>query len=340
MRRLPIYILGFFLVAIAASVLIYLRLLDVPANFQSETATFTVVKGQGVKSIAQELQDQKLIRYPLVFKIEVKLRGAQNSFFPGTYTIVKNVSIRDIITKLTAKPNVEEVVIRIREGWTSQEIAEALQNSGVMTSEAFLIAAQARDSRTVAPNQYYEFLVDKPATATLEGYLFPDTYRFFKSTTPDQVVQKLLDTFSEKVVTSLQDQISASKHSVFQIVTLASIIEKEVKSDADRRIAAGIFWKRLELGMPLQSDATVNFVTGKQALQPTNTDLSVDSLYNTYKHPGLPPGPIDNPSFSAIRAAVTPEETSYLYFLTKPDGTTVFSKSYEEHLANKRKYLN
>jgi UPF0755 protein len=209
-----------------------------------------------------------------------------------------------------------------------------------MSAAAFLIAANATDSRTVAPGQNYEFLIDKPQSATLEGYLFPDTYRFYKSATPDQVVQKLLDTFGEKVILPLQDQITESKHTIFQIITLASIIEKEVKSDADRRIAAGIFWKRLELGMPLQSDATVNYITGKQALQPTNADLSTDSLYNTYKYPGLPPGPIDNPSFSAIRAVVNPEETSYLYFLTKPDGTTVFSKTYEEHLANKKRYLN
>ena len=244
-----------------------------------------------------------------------------------------------VIEILTTKPDADEVTVRIPEDVTAKEIAAILEQAGVLSASDFFTAVETTDSRTVAPDSTYDFLRDKPTTANLEGYLFPDTYRFFKRATPAHVVKKFLDNFEAKVASTVLGDIRASGHTVFEVVTLASIVDKEVRTDTDRRIAAGIFWKRIEIGMALQSDATVNYVTGKQALQPTNVDLSVGSPYNTYQNRGLPPYPIGNPSLSAIRAVANPEASPYLYFLHKPDGTTVFSKTYEEHVANKQKYL-
>ena len=120
---------------------------------------------------------------------------------------------------------------------------------------------------------------------------------------------------------------------------MASILEDELRTDRDRAKAADLFWRRLDIGMALQSDATVNYVTGKGRAQPSIEDTKVDSPYNTYKYPGLPPGPIGNPGVSAIRAAVSPEPNTFLYYLSAPDGTTYFAETYEQHLANKAKYL-
>ena len=149
----------------------------------------------------------------------------------------------------------------------------------------------------------------------------------------------MLDNFEVKFTDQMKEDAKNGNMSIYEIVTLASIIEKEVRTEEDRKIVAGIFYDRLNNNVGLQSDATVNYVTGKQALQPSADDIEVDSPYNTYKYRGLPPGPISNPSLSAIKAAIYPEKSDYFYFLTKQDGTTVFSKTYEEHLENKRKFL-
>jgi UPF0755 protein len=337
-KRITISIVAALLVASISAVTIFYRMVGAPGPLAAEKQV-TIVSGMGVKLIAKQLQAEGVIAQPFIFETTAALDGARSNFQAGTFTIPTRASVSKVIEILTAKPDADEVTVRIPEDATAKEIAAILDQAGVLSAADFLTAVGTTDSRTVAPDSTYDFLRDKPTTANLEGYLFPDTYRFFKRATAAHVVKKFLDNFEAKVAATVLSDIRASGHSVFEAVTLASIIDKEVKTDTDRRIAAGIFWKRIEIGMALQSDATVNYVTGKQALQPTNVDLSVSSPYNTYQNKGLPPGPIGNPSLSAIRAVANPETSAYLYFLHKPDGTTVFSATYEEHVANKEKYL-
>ncbi|MEK7518489.1 MAG: endolytic transglycosylase MltG [Patescibacteria group bacterium] len=337
-RRIILGIVAAILVAGISLVIIFFRLTGAPGPL-AEAKQVTIVSGMGVKLIAQQLQADGVIARPFIFETTAALDGVRSSFQAGTFTIPARVSVSKVIEILTTKPDADEVTVRIPEDVTAKEIAAILEQAGVLSASDFFTAVETTDSRTVAPDSTYDFLRDKPTTANLEGYLFPDTYRFFKRATPAHVVKKFLDNFEAKVASTVLGDIRASGHTVFEVVTLASIVDKEVRTDTDRRIAAGIFWKRIEIGMALQSDATVNYVTGKQALQPTNVDLSVGSPYNTYQNRGLPPGPIGNPSLSAIRAVANPEASPYLYFLHKPDGTTVFSKTYEEHVANKQKYL-
>ena len=149
----------------------------------------------------------------------------------------------------------------------------------------------------------------------------------------------MLDNFSQKLEGNLTSKILAQKKSIFEIITLASIIEKEVRNPEDMKMVADIFYKRLNKGMALQSDATVNYITGKGLLQPTLADTQIDNRYNTYKYPGLSLGPISNPGLSAIIAAIEPNSNPYYYFLTTKDGAVIYSKTYEEHLRNKAKYL-
>ncbi len=337
-KRTILSIVAALLIAGISAVIVFFRMVGAPGPLASAQQV-TIASGMGVKGIAKQLQADGVIAHAFIFETTAALDGARNSFQAGTFTIPAAASVSSVIKILTAEPDADEVKVRIPEDATAQEIAAILDQAGVLPAADFLAAVETTDSRTVAPESTYDFLRDKPATANLEGYLFPDTYYFYKRATPAHVVKKFLDTFETKVASTVLSDIRASGHTVFEAVTLASIIDKEVKTDADRRIVAGIFWKRIQIGMPLQSDATVNYVTGKQALQPTNVDLSTNSPYNTYQNRGLPPGPIGNPSLSAIRAAANPEASSYLYFLHKPDGTTVYSATYEEHLANKQKYL-
>lgn len=337
-KRIILSTIAALLVAGISAVVVFFRLAGAPGP-HAETKAVTIVSGTGVKLIAQQLQDDGVIAHPFVFELTAALDGARSSFQAGTFTIPAHASVSKVIDQLTAKPDADEVTVRIPESATAKEIATLLDSAGVIDAASFLAAVATTDSRSVAPDSTYDFLRDKPATASLEGYLFPDTYRFFKRASAAHVVKKFLDTFEAKVAATVLSDIRASGHTVFEAVTMASIVDREVRTDTDRRIAAGIFWKRIQIGMALQSDATVNYVTGKQALQPTNVDLSTSSPYNTYQNRGLPPGPIGNPSLSAIRAVANPQASPYLYFLHKPDGATVFSKTFEEHVANKEKYL-
>lgn len=337
-KRIAFHISYSAIIVLALLVLWFIRAVDAPGP-QPEAATFSIAEGEGVSVIADRLAENKLIASPFIFKVHVFFDGARSNFLVGDFAIPPAASTRTIVNLLTTTPEPEEVSVRIPESATAKEIADILEKAGVLSAQDFLAAVSTTDSRTVAPGRTYDFLRDKPNTATLEGYLFPDTYRFFTKATAAHVVQKFLDNFEAKVSSTILADIRQQGRTIFDVITLASIVDQEVRTDVDRRIAAGIFLERLKIGMPLQSDATVNYVTGKQALQPTNADLSTDSPYNTYKNKDLPPGPIGNPSLSAIRATANPQASAYLYFLTKPDGTTVFSKTYDEHLANKRAYL-
>lgn len=310
-----------------------------PMSSTSQPLYFTVAKGDGVKDIAAHLKDQGLIRNTLAFEVYTYVKGATSGYTDGIFSLDKDMTIRDIFQALTSGQDVPEVNITLLEGWTAADMGAYLEKQGIVSTADFEAAANVHDSRSIITDKTYGFLSDRPASATLEGYLFPDTYRVYKTTTASQIVEKMLDNFDDKFTEQMKSDAGKGNMSIYQIVTLASIIEKEVRSDTDRKLVAGIFYDRLNQGVALQSDATVNYATGNSSLQPTADELNVNSLYNTYQHTGLPPGPICNPSLSSIMAAIYPTKSDYFYFLTKPDGTVVYSATYEEHLENKQKYL-
>lgn len=233
--------------------------------------------------------------------------------------------------KIIARP---EKVITIIEGWNLKQIDGYLKKEGVATDKAI------SDFRVGDYKADYDFLADAPAKADLEGYLFPDTYRIFASTTADEIVVKMLNNFAAKVSPEMMTEISRQKKTLHQVVTMASVVEKEVTSKNDMKIVAGIFWDRIKNGQALQSCATLAYVLGENKPQYTYEDTQIKSSYNTYINQGLPPGPIANPGLNAISGSIYPTYTNYNYFLSRPDtGETVFSATYEEHTANKQKYL-
>jgi UPF0755 protein len=183
-------------------------------------------------------------------------------------------------------------------------------------------------------------LAAKPAGTSLEGYLFPDTYRLFKKATPGEIVGELAANLERRLEgAGLAEKIAASGHSLHEILTLASIVEREVRSPEDRRLVADIFWRRLAAGLALQADSTVNYATGKSVAAASAEDLKTASRFNTYRYPGLPPGPICNPGLSAIRAVLEPEPNRYWFFLTDDEGQVHYAATFEEHTQNKARYL-
>jgi UPF0755 protein len=328
-------ILLFCLLIILIGVSYFFYFLNTPNSNNSETKKFIVTQGLGSTKISQELKKQGLIKNDILFELYLWFNGTSSRLLPGEYWLQQNLT-PEALAKLLSQGTGEtkETTLTFIEGWNSQEIAQYLANKNFGSAKDFFAIIQKKADWW----DQYQFLASKPRNLDLEGYLFPDTYRVYRDASLESIVQKMLDNFNKKLTPELVTEINKQQKTVHEIITLASIIEKEVSNDNDRKLVADIFYKRLEKGIGLQSDATVNYVTGKSTTRPSAQDLAVDSPYNTYKYKGLPPGPISNPGISAILAAIYPTSNPYFYFLTTPDGKVIYSKAYQEHLQAKAQY--
>ncbi len=308
------------------------RELFISVSQQAEEEYFEIKKGQSVKDIAFSLKNAGLIRNPWVFIGYLTYKGTTGELIAGDYLLKENMNLVEIAEVLTSGETAQKK-ITIPEGWQIKEIADYLDKEGIVEKEDF-IAATKKDYE-------FDFLKDKPRDLDLSGYLFPDTYSLPYKVTAEEIVLKMLFNFDKKLDSNLRKEIKNSGKTIFEVLTLASIVEKEVSKDSDRTIVAGIFYKRLENDMKLEADATINFITGKNNPQSSLEDIKIDSPYNTYLYKGLPPGPICNPGLLAIKAVIYPKETNYLFYLNRQDtGETIFSETYEEHLEAQRKYLD
>lgn len=275
-----------------------------PLDKTSKTKTlFSIEKGEGSKEIGMHLEEQRFIRSSTAFRFYVLATFAFHTLKAGDYELSSSMSLPEIAQKI-ASGDIAKQTLTIIEGWNRNDIAQYLQEQGIP------------GGKELAGSQY----------ADLEGYLFPDTYIVKKEAILEDVITIMRETFDKKAENPSKD-----------IVTMASLIEKEVRSQEDKRMVSGILWKRLKIGMPLQVDATITYLTGKERV--SNGDTKIDSPYNTYRYRGLPIGPIANPGLESIQAALNPQESPYLYYLSSSEGKTIFSKTLEEHNKAKAKYL-
>lgn len=299
-----------------------------PLSKSAEIKIFKIEKGQSAKTIADNLVKAGLIENSFTFRLYVFFALSQYALKSGEYEFSLAMSIREIADAIIFG-GTNEVLITIPEGFSLKQTEERL------------VAAKLVKPGEVVNYKFIEkippILSDKPKLASLEGYLFPDTYRFFKDALLSDIVSKMVTNFDDKMAPDLEIAISQSKYNLYQTITMASLIEKEVKSDADREIVSGILWKRLKAGIPLQVDATLVYITGRKEIY--DVDKKINSPYNTYYYRGLPKGPIANPGLSAIRAAIFPKASPYWYYLSAKDGATIFSENLEEHNRNKAVYL-
>ncbi|MAF13944.1 MAG: hypothetical protein CMI53_03555 [Parcubacteria group bacterium] len=308
---------------------------NTPVSSSSEMIEFIVEPGWGSTKISQELKAKELIRSERVFQYYAWRTGLGSRLQDGEYFLNKNLNIKEIAQILSRGAGAtKEITLTFIEGWSNEEIAGYLEEKGIAQSKEFFAVIQKKADWWDS----YDFLISRPRSADLEGYLFPDTYRVFRDASIKDIVQKMLDNFDTKLTDDIQNEIKRQGKTIHDILTLASIIEKEVANDKDRKIVADIFYKRLEAGVALQADSTVNYASGASNARSSAKDLEIDSLYNTYKYRGLPPGPITNPSLSSILAAVYPEKNPYWYFLTTPKGEAIYNVTFEEHIEDKNKY--
>ncbi len=304
------------------------------ASPSNEEKRVVIPPGNGLRFIAATLEKSEVMNNSLAFMTYVVITGSRDELQAGVYKIPENSSVVEITRQLkSGVGSGEEVFITFPEGWTSDQVQTALVQDDINVSD---FENALKNNALVEEDS---FLLDgKPDNTTWEGFLYPDSYYIYTGRSSEDVIEKMLANMEEKITPEIQTQVKQSGYSLYEVVTLASIVEKELRTSEERKIGAGIFLQRLEDGYPLQSDATVNYVTKKKTTQPTYEDLEVESEYNTYKYKGLPPGPICNPSLNSITAVLNPTETEYYYFLTTPEGTAKFSNTYQEHLQKKSQY--
>jgi UPF0755 protein len=311
----------------------------------SANVLFVVNAGDGPRTIAAGLEQAGLIRSERLFLLTVWSRGSRGDFAAGTFELSPSMTTREIERTLSqGEPVSNERSITVLEGWTLDDIAAYLERENVAAADAFHAetgrsAAFARPGELPDWNSSFDFLRGRPESATLEGYLFPDTYRIYVGSDAKAVVRRLLQNFGAKLTPELRAEIGRSGRELHEIITMASVIEREVHGDEDRRLVSDIFWKRVGAGMGLQADSTVNYVTGRNKPAVSYKETQIDSPWNTYKYRGLPAGPIGNPGMSAILAALRPEPNPYWYFLTDRQGNVHYARTIDEHNANKAKYL-
>lgn len=314
--------------------------LDVSAaSVSSEPVTFTVKDSESSSSVADRLQQAGLIRSATYFKLKMRLTNSDSKLKAGTYTLHQGMSINEIIDAITGAnaSAVKVIEVRFQEGWRAEEYADKLVQVGLIsTPDQFMNAVKANTWN-------YDFLNSRPSNASLEGYLFPDTYQFRADATPDDIINTLLQTFNTRVPPDLRSRAQALGYNFNQVMIIASIVEREAAVPSERPIIASVYYNRLKQNMPLQADPTVQYAVGQPGNwwpQITQADIDKSSPYNTYSSPGLPPGPICNPSLASIEAALNPAQTNYLYFVAKNDGsgTHAFATTYQEQLQNIQKY--
>jgi UPF0755 protein len=297
-----------------------------------------------VTGIAETLESHGMIKNAKVFKYYVKLKN-EGGFMAGDYQLSPSMDIPEIVSRLKTGKVLAHASFKITipEGQQLQEIAAALAKATNQDEAAVLNKLNDQEYIKTLMAKYPDLLTDEILNSSvkypLEGYLFPATYPFYKpNPTVEEIVMAMLDK-SRTVLSAYAEKSQEKKLSVHQLLTMASLIEEEATEKSERKTISSVFYNRINEGMPLQTDPTVLYAQGKHKEKLLYKDLEVDSPYNTYKHTGLPPGPIANAGKMSIEAALEPEETSYYYFLATAEGDVIFTKSLKEHNQEKAKHI-
>jgi UPF0755 protein len=303
----------------------------------SEEQRFTVEPNESALVLGERLERSGIIfsRYAFIWHLvrEEKTRKV----IAGEYSLSGKLTIPEVALIITTGQTISsDVRVTFPEGWTMEKMAARLTINDLPGKEFLVLTAQP----LATWRKEFDFLQSLPANASLEGYLFPDTYQFAPDATAEEIVILMLRNFEKKfdaiVSPTGGNDGTIDPKRIHALVTMASIIEEEGKTKEERDMISDVFWKRIAIGQPLQSDATVNYVHGTTRLQPTLKDTEVDSPYNTYRNTGLPPGPISNPGSVSLRAAIFPKSNPYYYFLVSAKtNETIYSKTFEEHVRNR-----
>ena len=329
-KLLAFVVLLLFLVAAGAAALLYLRVNEPYRGYQEAEQFVELPSGSGSAAIGQRLVAAGVVRDVPTFRTALYLSGHGRHLKAGDYRFDRAMTPFEVIDKI-ARGDVYVINVTFPEGLTVAEMSKIFESHGIGTAASFVEAA--KDAALVHDLD--------PAAKDLEGYLFPETYALSRHADAQKLIKLMVSRFDHVFTPELRQAAAAHNLTVRQAVTLASIVEKETARAEERPLVAAVYTTRLRIGMPLQCDPTVIYALTKRGSYSGNIhkdDLSIDSLYNTYRYPGLPPGPIASPGRASLEAAVHPADADYLYFVSRNDGSHEFARTLDEHNRNVHKF--
>lgn len=348
LSRVSVVLQSFAIVVITLGGVLYLgyslasRFADSPETVSARTVVFTIPAGATTADIGRDLKELKLIQSEVLFEVLVARRDLDGQLRQGAFMLRPNMSLDEILDTFRQAAVVEQT-ITFPEGWRLEEMASRIGGQTDIDQAKFLQIATEESSSFAGEFSFIEML---PPGHSLEGYLFPDTYQVDSGTTARDLVRRMLQRFEQVVDASLRSAAAEAGLDVHELITLASIIEREAMRDDERALISGVFHNRLAQGVLLQADPTVQYVLGQDGAggrwwkrDINRSDLQTPSKYNTYVTGGLPPGPIAAPGLKSITAAANPANTSYLFFVARGDGSHEFARTNEEHEVNMKRYL-
>lgn len=320
--------LGYIGAALAVlGVLLPVMLYHIPGRGTGEIQTIEIKDNMTNQEIGAMLYDHGLITSPRIFHLASAATGLSNKLQKGVYELTGTMSMQELLEALQ-KGKEKEIKLVVPEGYSVARISEALEKQGIMSRDTFKNAAR----HYVAPYDYMTPPDTAPLGYQVEGFLFPATYELQEKQDPKKLIKEMLATFDKKLTPQMREKIAAQGMTIYQFVTLASLVEREAQVDEDRYLIAAVFKKRLAMHMPLQSCASIQYILGYPKAELSIEDTQIPSPYNTYLHEGLPPGPIANPGEAAMKAVLDSPKTDYLFFVADKHGKHHFSRTYEEHL--------
>lgn len=313
----------------------------------ADELSFTIESGESVRQIADRLEEDGVIRSATFFRRYLAWTGVDTAIRAGEFVVTAPITLKRVVESLQASGSEVEKTITILPGWTVREIASYLAEQGVGEEEEILqltgrpAIQYSGIGDTLGIQSMYEVLQDKPLGISYEGYFRPDTYRIFANATAKEVLERLVRERNTQFTEQMYQDITKAGRTVHEVMTMASIVEKEVRSTEDRKMVADLFWRRYDANWGLQADSTVHYIVGKDgSVFTTQADRETDNAWNTYKYAGLPPGPISNPSLDAIMATIYPTPNTYNYFLTTLDtGEVKYAETLDGHNLNRARYL-
>jgi UPF0755 protein len=326
-RRLRTGALIFALILLGGSLTVSAVLND--RSLPRASTTVLVPRGETATEVARRLRSAGVIGSAAAFSLLARLTGKAPDVKAGEFRFAPHQTVGAVLTQVTTRGSQIAQWVSLPEGYTAREMAQAIADRGISTQSALENAFAARTLD-----------IEGTRTASLEGFLFPSTYLIPEDASPSDIAAILTGQFLKELPSDAARRAKALGLTVPQVVTLASLIEREAKADDERPLMAGVYYNRLRRGMPLEVDATIEYIFPEHKTVITRADLAIDSPYNSYRHTGLPPTPIANPGKPSLDAAFHPKASDYLFYVYKGDGHHAFARTYSEHEANVARYLH
>lgn len=328
-RLLQLFVFILF-IGVLIFIVLYNKTIEKPLKANEKSVMIEVRQGEGFYDVLDRLDKENKISNKLLIKVKLSIDKRDIKLNEGIYEIETDSNLDKLITSLeSTAENKELIKLTIPEGYSVGEIAATVEEEGLCSKEEFITSVK----EYTLPNF---ITVDNKKRYNIEGFLYPDTYLIKKGSDANQIIKMMLSRF-EQVLTQVKDEtgLNIKDEEIEKVITIAAMIEKEARFDVDRPLISSVIYNRLERGMKLQLDATVLYSLGYHVDVVLNKHLEIDSPYNTYKYEGLPVGPICSPGIKAIKAALMPTKTDYLYYILQKDGTHYFSNNYDDFLKKK-----